>query len=423
MPSTPEARCISRASIAIAAFSTVVEWYDFTLYLYFVTVLARVFFGGGDAALAAALGGFAAAYLMRPLGAAVMGHLGDRFGRRRMMLASMALMTAAMLATALLPTHAEIGPAAGWLLILLRCVMAFSVGAEYTGVIAYLLEGAPARRRGLVVSLAAAASEVGGLLAAGICTVVVASLGPNALDKWGWRAPFLFGAALAGLVWCLRSAMEESPEYERQLARGTVPRFPLRHVLVRHRIGIMRGFAISALGSVTYYVGITYVPAFLVAVRGTSESEALWISTIAAVVVILVTPAVGLASDRWGRRPSLIALCIGAAVLPIAMFAWMVSGTHGVAVAGALVLAALGGAVSAVGAVATAEQLPGEGRLSGLALGATAATAIFGGLAPWLAHRLAEGTGSMLVPGAMITAVAMLVLPVLLAMQETRPER
>ena len=135
-------RVISRRSIAVAAFSTIVEWYDFTLYLYFATVLSRIFFGGGAESLLTTLGGFAVAYLMRPLGAVFFGHVGDRHGRRYMLLLSVALMTAAMLVTALLPTHAEIGTAAGWLLFLLRCVMGFSVGGEYTGVVAYLLEGA-----------------------------------------------------------------------------------------------------------------------------------------------------------------------------------------------------------------------------------------------------------------------------------------
>ena len=115
-------------SLGIAAFSTIVEWYDFTLYLYFATVLARVFFGCGAASLLMALGGFALAYLMRPLGAVFFGHIGDRHGRLHMLLISVAVTTAAMLATALLPTRAEIGWTAGMLLFLLRCVMGFSVG-------------------------------------------------------------------------------------------------------------------------------------------------------------------------------------------------------------------------------------------------------------------------------------------------------
>ncbi len=116
---------LHRRSIAVAALSTMVEWYDFTLYLYFSTVLARVFFGPGETALIATLGGFAVAYLMRPVGALVFGHIGDRRGRRPMLLLSMAVMSLAMFLTALVPTHAQIGPFAAWLLILLRCVMGF----------------------------------------------------------------------------------------------------------------------------------------------------------------------------------------------------------------------------------------------------------------------------------------------------------
>ena len=175
-----------------------VEWYDFTLYLYFSTVLSRVFFGGGSAALAATLGGFAVAYLMRPVGAVFFGHIGDRRGRRPMLLLSMAVMSVAMLLTALLPTEAQIGPLAAWLLILLRCVMGFSVGGEYTGVVAYLLESAPDSRRGLIASLAAAASEVGALLAVGVSALTVSSMSNADLESWGWRIPFLVGAALAG---------------------------------------------------------------------------------------------------------------------------------------------------------------------------------------------------------------------------------
>ena len=414
---------MSRRSMIIAAFSTVVEWYDFTLYLYLATVLSRVFFGGGTASLGITLGGFAVAYLMRPLGAAVFGHVGDRYGRRRMMLLSMALMTAAMLATALLPTYAQIGPLAGWLVLLLRCVMSFSVGGEYTGVVAYLLEGARENRRGLVVSWAAAASEVGGLLAAGIAALTVSMMNIGDLDTWGWRIPFLVGAALAASIWIARSTMQESPDFERQEASGTVPENPLHHTLANHRAGIARGFAISALGSITYYVGITYVPAFLASTAKMAESEALWLTTAAALVVILVTPLTGALSDRIGRRPVLIGVCGCAALLPVAMFSLMAGGSLGWIVCGALVLAAVGGAVSAVGAVATAEQFPGEGRLTGLALGVTAATALFGGLAPYVAHLLVEDSGSPIVPGVMIAVVALGVLPVLLKMGETRPPR
>ena len=414
---------MSKGSMAVAAFSTVVEWYDFTLYLYLATVLSRVFFGGGETSLVITLGGFAVAYLMRPLGAVVFGHIGDRFGRRMTMLMSVALMTAAMLATAFLPTYAQIGPAAGVLLILIRCVMGFSVGGEYTSVVAYLLEGAPAHRRGLIASSASAASEVGALLAVGVSAVTVHLLSAADLDGWGWRIPFLVGAALAGSVWIARSTMQESPDFERQKAAGTVPARPLLHSLKNHKRGIARAFAISALGSITYYVGITYVPAFLTSAGSFGETQALWLATAAAVVVILVTPFAGIASDRCGRKPVLIGLALASAVLPMTMFSLMAGGVEARALLGALVLAAVAGGVSAVGAVATAEQFPGEGRLTGLALGATAATAVFGGFTPWIAELLVAGTGWTMAPGAMIAVVALAVVPVLWWSPETAPGR
>jgi MHS family proline/betaine transporter-like MFS transporter len=200
-----------------------------------------------------------------------------------------------------------------------------------------------------------------------------------------------------------------------------VPAEPLGYALRHHRAGIARAFSISALGSITYYVGITYVPAFLTSAGALTESVALWLSTAAAVVVILVTPFIGLWSDRIGRRPVLIALCLGSAALPISMFALMASGSHLQALLGACALAALAGAVSAVGAVATAEQFPGEGRVTGLALGATMATAIFGGLTPYVAQLLIERTGWSMAPGAMIALVALCVLPVFVLMRETAP--
>ncbi|EIL93128.1 major facilitator superfamily protein [Rhodanobacter fulvus Jip2] len=412
---------VSRSSMVVAAFSTVVEWYDFTLYLYFATVLSRVFFGGGENSLLATLAGFAISYAMRPFGAMVFGHIGDRFGRRRTLLLSMMLMTVAMLATALLPDYAAIGPAAGVLLIGLRCLMAFSVGGEYTGVVAYLLEGARPDRRGLITSLASAASEVGALLAVALSALTVALMSAAHLDAWGWRIPFFVGAALAGCVWFARSTMQESPDFLRQLRQHTVPDSPLRHTLAHHKPALLRTFAISALGSITYYVGITYVPAFLTSSGILAEGRSLWMSSVAAVAVILVTPLAGALSDRVGRKPVLIAFAVASMLLPLAMFGLMGGGGDLAIAGGAIALACLAGGVSAVGAPATAEQFPGEGRLSGLALGVTMATAIFGGLTPFLAELLVRQTGWDAVPGAMIAAVALIVLPAFLTMPETRP--
>ena len=414
---------VSGASIAVAAFSTIVEWYDFTLYLYFATVLSRVFFGDGEAALITTLATFAIAYLMRPVGGMVFGHIGDRFGRRRTILLSMAIMTITMLGTALLPTHAQAGAVAGWLLFLLRCIMGFSVGGEYNAVVAYLLEGAPRNRRGLIASMASASSEVGGLLAVGVSLLTVNSMGPANLDSWGWRIPFLVGAILAASVWIARTTMEELPDFEEQRASGTVPISPLRHALINYRGGIVRAFAISALGSITYYVGITYVPTFLTSAGKLDEGQSLWLSTVAAFAVIVITPITGAMSDRLGRKSVLIFLTACSAILPIVLFYLMARGSPSYALLGIVILACIAGAVSAVGAITAGEQFPGEGRVSGLALGATTATAIFGGLTPYVAEVLIKDTGWILFPGAMIAVVAVCVFPIFMTLPETAPRK
>jgi MHS family proline/betaine transporter-like MFS transporter len=332
-------------------------------------------------------------------------------------------MSVAMLATALLPTYASVGAAAGWLLFGLRCVMGFSVGGEYTGVIAYLLEGAPESRRGLVASLAAAASEVGALLAVGVAALTVSLTDEATLAAWGWRVPFVVGALLAGTVWLARSTMEESPHFERLRAEGALHSRPLVHAVTHQWRGLLRAFAISSLGSITYYVGIGYVPAFLTSVGAMSESLSLWLSTIAAVAVIAVTPFVGAASDRFGRRPVLIAVALLSAALPVSLFSLMAGGSAGLALLGAVVLALVAGGMSAVGAIASGEQFAGESRASGLGLGYTLATAVFGGLTPYVAQRLIETTGAPQVPGIMIAVVAVAALPVFWRMRETAPAR
>ncbi|MGI5518377.1 MFS transporter [Streptomyces sp. CA-106131] len=413
---------LPRSSMGVAAFSTVVEWYDFTIYLFMTSVLSRVFFGPGPASVLTTLAVFALAYVMRPLGALVFGHVGDRLGRRRVLLASMAVMTVAMLATALLPTRDQIGSPAGALLLLLRCVMGFSVGGEYTGVMTYLVEGAPPRRRGLVASLASAASEVGALLAVGVAALTTTVIRGPALESWGWRIPFLVGALLAAGTLVARSTMRESPVFEQIGRVAATDRFPLWWTLRTQWPALYRTFAISALGSITYYVGIVYVPTYLMSVGGFAESDALWLSTVASAAVIVITPFAGAMADRLGRRPTLVIFGVLSLVLPVSMFAFMARGHAAAALTGAVVLALVAGGVSAVGASAAPEQFPIAGRLSGLAVG-TVATTVFGGLTPYLSQALIGSTGWALVPGIMVAGVALVTLPVLWRLPETAPAR
>jgi MHS family proline/betaine transporter-like MFS transporter len=408
---------ISRGRLAIAVVSTIVEWYDFTLFLYLSSVLSRVFFGDSHGGVLMTLATFAVSYLLRPVGGLVFGYVGDRWGRRPVLLASMALMFMATAGMAALPTFSQVGESAAFWLLAVRCLMAFSVGGEYTGVMTYLLESSRARNRGFVTSLAAAASEVGALLAAGISALTVMALSASQLEEWGWRIPFIIGGVLAAVILALRSALPETPLFLQ--SRLNPQRESLARVLRRQWRPVIRTFIISGLCSAAYYVGIIYLPTYLISVQKWSESSALGLSVLAAVVVVFASPLAGWLSDRHGRRRTLLVLAAAAVVLPVPMFAAAGQSNVGIAVAAVVVLACLAGSLSAVGASAIPEQFDIRGRLTALAIGGTVATTIFGGVAPYVVQTLIESTGWPLVPGLLIAAVALAALPAIQRGPET----
>lgn len=417
-----EQRGSSRRSMIVAAFGTIIEWYDFTLYLYVATILTRVFFGGNANDLLLTFGVFATSYIFRPVGAIVFGHLGDRIGRKQTLVISAGLMAIAMLGVAALPGRDQIGLAAGALLFLLRCLAGFSVGAEYTGILVFLLESAPARRRGFVASLASANSEVGALLAVGVATLLAGTLSTSQLDSWGWRITFVVGAALAAAMIPLRSMMEETVVFRRVQEEGEVDRSPSPLIDVfRHQPrAVLLAFVISAVGSISYYLNIGYVPTFLSDAAHFSGANSLGLATVAAAAVIVVTPLFGYLSDRVGRRPAMLLICVALIVTTIPLFALLLAHSRAVVLAGTVVLAVPAAAWSAVAASTVPEQFAAVGRFSGMAIGYNIATALFGGLSPLIATLFLQVTHLSLAPAAYSALIALLALPVLfLLLRET----
>ena len=407
-----------RRSIWIAAFGTVVEWYDFSLYLYLTPVMGRVFFHTEHSPIRTYLV-FAIAYLMRPVGAMFFGHFGDRMGRRISLVISAGVMAVAMAITALLPTYAQIGPYAGVLLLLLRALMGFSVGGEYTGILVYLLEVTGPRRRGYVASWAPATSQIGALLAVGLATLFTGQLSDDALDAWGWRVLYGVGALLATGMLLARRSLHETPTFDRLRTEGRISRAPLRDVLREQPRGVLAAFIMSALGSVSYYVAIGYVPTFLSDVVGSSPLSALALSTIVSAIVFAVTPLIGHLADVVGRKPVMVGTALAIALPALPLFAVLNTGRTGPTLAAMVALAVPAAAASAVFASAIPEQLATVGRFSGLALGYNAATALFGGLSPLIASVLVSVTGWRLAPAIFLLGTGLLVLPFLARLPET----
>jgi MHS family proline/betaine transporter-like MFS transporter len=416
-----------RRAIAVGALGTIIEWYDFSLYVFLAPIYARVFFPG-DAGLdgvVATLAIFAVAYLARPVGAIVFGHYGDRIGRRGALLISATMMSVALLANAALPSEATFGIAAPIALFVVRFVMGFAVGGEYSGILVYLLEVARTRTRGLTVSYASAASGVGTLLAVGSTAIVSALLTTEQLDDWGWRIPVLLGAVLALTILLLRRSLAETPAFRHLRESGEVSEHPVRDAVGRAPWAVFVAFALSAVGSVAFYLGITYVPTYLESFGYADHSDALLWSTAATAVFVVVTPLSGWWGDARGRRRALGITAALLIVTSVPFFALLAGGAVLGQLLAAIALAVGAAAWCSVTAAAIPEQFATPDRFSGLAVGYNIATAVFGGLSPLAATLLIRATGWDPAAGLMLAVVALLVVPVLLRIPETagRPLR
>lgn len=400
-----------KRSMFVAAFGTVVEWYDFSIFFYVATTLTTEFFGDQADSLLLTLGVGAAGFLFRPLGAMVFGHLGDRVGRKKTLIVSAVLMAISMLGIAVLPTYDAIGIWAGVGMVFFRCLSGFSVGAEYTGIMVFLMESAGPGRRGLAASWAAANSEVGALLAVGSGALLANTLSAESMSAWGWRILFILGALLAALMVPLRRMMEETETFkrlqkaEKDKADVTLQRSPLITAFLEQPRAIVVAFLISSIGSVSYFLNITYVPTYIEEVAKVPNSGSLALGTVAAVVAIVVTPFFGLASDRFGRKKSLAALMVVFLFTTIPAYVLLSNQSAGIAIAGSAFLAIPAAGWSAVAAAMVPEQFTGTSRFSGMAIGYNVATVLFGGLSPLIATALMSSTGITLAPAIYATVI------------------
>lgn len=406
--------------MSVATFGTVVEWYDFSIFFYVSTSLANTFFGGDEGSLLLTLALGAAGFVFRPVGAMVFGHLGDRIGRKSSLVVSAMLMAVALLGIAVMPGADTIGIWGGVGVLVLRCLAGFAVGAEYTGIMVYLVESARDGRRGLAASWAAANSEVGSLLAVGGGYMMSRLLSQEDLDTWGWRVLFLVGAALAAVMIPLRRLMDETDTFTdiRDTPENT-ERSPLVTVLRTHPKAVLVAFLVSAVGSAAYFLNITNVPTYLEQTADVSSSTSLWLGTVAAVTAIVVTPFIGLASDRFGRRPMFILLAVVVLATTIPAYMMLSGGTGTTALLGGAFLAVPAAGWSAVAAAAVPEQFTAVGRFSGMAIGYNTATVLFGGLSPFVATWLMGVTGSVYAPAWYAVAVILLAgVPAMLLFRE-----
>ena len=378
-----------------------VEWYDYGLYGYMAPVLATLFFPSKNPldSLMATFGVFAAGFLLRPLGAIAFGHLGDRLGRKKALVVSVALMTVPTGLMALLPTYASVGATAAILLVLLRLLQGFSVGGEMTGSIIFLVEHAPPSRRGFIGSWAGFSTNAGCLVGAGVGALLVTVLGRQTVEEWAWRLPFLLGAVLGVAGLFLRLGVEETPLFESLAKSEGVARVPLLEALGHERREMLTAFSLLWLSSVGFFTVFVYLPGYLANVAGLPLHAAMVINWLAMIVVGVVIPPVGALSDRVGRKPPLLLAATGLLVLSYPLFWLLAQGDFTLCLLAqcsfAVLLATLASPLYAL----LVELFKTRARYTALSLGFNLATALFGGSAPLLATYMVERTGNPRSPG------------------------
>lgn len=421
-PLAPRAATRFRRAAAAGTVGTVVEFYDFGLYGLLAVVFASRFFPAQNPVTSTleALAVIGAGYLSRPVGGMIFGLLGDRIGRRPVLIASLILMGLSSTLIGVLPTYSTIGVLAPALLVLLRVFQGISAGGEVAGAQTYVVESAPRGSRGLFGSLPALGSALGAAAAFLVAAIVALSLGPDQLAAWGWRIPFLLCLPLTLICLWMRLSLEDTPEFESLVANKQVAKAPVREVL-RHHLGPVTRVALLTIANLgPLQLGQTYMVTHL---RLTKHMPTSTIYVLLGVCILVTIPAflyAGRLSDRIGRRRSLL---IGFSLkFILAVPAFVLIGTLNGVVAIALVVLIFNAPVPLVGSsvyTTFTELFPTRVRFTGVALGFNVGTIIASGFGPYIAAQLVASTNWPVAAAFWGVATAGLGLLTLIGLPET----
>lgn len=416
---------LSMESLGAGMIGNVLEWYDFGLYGYLAPVIGAMFFPSGNqvASLLGAYGGFAIGFAVRPLGGAVLGHLGDRIGRQSVLVISVVLMGIATTAVAFLPTYAQIGIWAPILLLLTRLFQGFSVGGEFTGSVSYLVETAPKERRGFAGSVANVGSTGGYLLAAGLAAAAVTFATHHPAYHWVWRLPFLVGGLIAVLAYWVRSRLTETGYEPEQPEPGEKAELPLKQAFTRSPRTMVLAMLFTWGYGVADYLTLVFLPTFASKFGDIDNGSALTINTVAEGVAIVVIPLTGWLTDRAIRRRSMLMLAFGLIFVSSMGFFALAAGTD----LNDFILAQFGfavflGMIMGTAPAMLAEMFRSEYRLSGYSLAFNVGLGLGGGTAPLIATALIGATGYKLAGAAYLMLGCLLAIVALLLTRDRSRE-
>ncbi len=418
-----------RKAITAAALGNAMEWFDFGVYGFVAYVLGKVFFpeASPSVQMIAALATFSVPFLIRPLGGLFFGRLGDKYGRQKVLAATIVIMSLSTFAIGLIPSYDSIGIWAPILLLLAKMAQGFSVGGEYTGASIFVAEYAPDRKRGFLGSWLDFGSIAGFVLGAGVVVLISAVIGEDAFQSWGWRLPFFLALPLGMIGLYLRHALEETPAFQQhveQLEQGDReglaggPKVSFKEVATKHWRSLMTCVGVVVVTNVTYYMLLTYMPSYLSHNLHYSENHGVLIIIAIMVGMLFVQPMIGFVSDKIGRKPFILFGSIALFFLAIPAFMLINSGKLGLIFSGLLIIAVVLNFFIGVMASTLPAMFPTHIRYSALA-SAFNISILIAGLTPTAMAWLVETTNNLYMPAYYLMVFAVLGLFTALTMKET----
>ncbi|WP_256364633.1 MFS transporter [Mycolicibacter heraklionensis] len=384
------------------AIGNFMEWYDFGVYGYLATTIARVFYPGtGASSLIGAFGTLAAAFAVRPIGGLVFGPLGDRIGRKRVLVTTLLMMTLGTTATGLLPSYSTIGVAAPILLVATRMVQGFSAGGEYVGAMVYVGEQAPDNKRGMMAGFLPLSSQAGYVVAGLLVTVLQSLLTDAEMLSWGWRIPLLLSAPLGLAALYLRLRLAESPAYEAESSEDSAMR-QLRRT-ARQWQPLLLCIALVLTYNVTDYLLTGYLPTYLQTTAHIPHTGGLLVIVLTLLVLMATVILVARLSDRIGVKPVLWTGCAMLLALSIPAFDLIRSAhNYPTAFAGVLLIGLMLLCFDATLPATLPALFPTPVRYGALAIGFNVSVSAFGGTTPLMAEALVSSTGNPMAPAYLL---------------------
>ena len=395
------------ATVVRVTSGNFLEMFDFFLFGFYATHIARAFFPAGSefASLLLTFMTFGAGFLMRPLGAVVLGANIDRVGRRQGLIVTLLIMATGTIAIAFMPGFATIGFAAPFLVLIGRLLQGFSAGVELGGVSVYLSEMATPGNKGFYVAWQSASQQLAVVVAALIGFGLNELLSPGQIGDWGWRIPFFIGCVIVPFIFIIRRSLEETEVF---LARAHHPsaKESFRSIVDNWQI-VLAGMMLVVMTTVSFYLITVYTPTYSKSVLNLAEIDGLIVTFCVGLSNCIWLPVMGALSDRVGRRPILLSFTVLTLLTAYPALSWLVAGpSFGKMLAVELWLSFLYGSYNGAMVAALTEIVPASVRTAGFSLAYSLATALFGGFTAAISTALIEATGDRAAPGLWMSFAA-----------------